>query len=72
MKNLLQELFREPTEEEAKAAIVIQDLCIQNELELPEQLFTLQYFNGIDPSLIVSKVNAVNTPLIESAMHVLH
>lgn len=72
MKNLLQELFREPTEEEAKAAIVIRDLCIQNELELPEQLFTLQYFNGIDPSLIISKVNAVNTPLLENAMHVIH
>ncbi|EBS4516637.1 hypothetical protein DQT32_04410 [Salmonella enterica subsp. enterica serovar Braenderup] len=72
MRNMLEELFREPTEEEAQAATVLRDLCIQNSLEFPEQLFALQYFAGIDPSLIISKVNALNTPLIENAMHVIH
>lgn len=72
MRNILEELLKEPTEEEMQASAVLRDLCIQNDLELPEQLFMLQYFSGIEPGLIVSKVNALNTPLIESAIHVMH
>lgn len=68
----LQELFREQTEEEQKAAMVLTDLCIQNDLEFPEQLMALQYFEGINPNLVISKVNAVNTPLLENAMYVIH
>ncbi|AMM43606.1 hypothetical protein FDG95_gp385 [Pectobacterium phage vB_PcaM_CBB] len=72
MRNILEELLKEPTEEEMQASAVLRDLCIQNELEFPEQLFMLQYFAGIEPGLIVSKVNALNTPLIENAIHVMH
>ena len=68
---MLKEIIQ-PTEEEIKAGEVLRDLCIQNDLEFPEQLMTIQYFTGIEPSLVVSKVNAVNTPLLENAMHVLH
>lgn len=72
MRNILEQLFTEPTEEEIAAGEKLRDLCIQNDLEIPEQLMTLQYFHGIEPGLIVSKVNALNTPLIEGAMHYLH
>jgi len=62
----------QPSDDELKAGEILRDLCIQNDLEFPEQLMTIQYFSGINPSLIVAKVNALNTPLIENAMHVLH
>ena len=72
MRNLLEQLFQEPTKEEIEAGMKLRDLCIQNELELPEQLMTLQYFAGIEPGLIISKVSALNTPLIEGAMNFWH
>lgn len=72
MRQFLEALIKEPTEEEQNAAIVIRDLCIQNDLQFPEQLYALDYFNGIEPRLIISKINALNTPLLENAMHVVH
>lgn len=72
MRNILLELFEEATEEEVQASMVLQDLCIQNDLVFPEQLYALQYFEGIEPGLIISKVNALNTPLIENAMFEVH
>ncbi len=72
MKNLLQELFREPTEEEMQAHSVLRNIVVQNELDIPEQIMTLQYFAGIEPGLIISKVNTLNTPLLESAMCYAH
>ncbi|SOK58829.1 hypothetical protein [Yersinia phage fHe-Yen9-03] len=72
LKDLIEELNRVPTESEQQAGLKLHDLCIQNDLEIPEVLMTLNYFRGIEPELIVSKINAVSTPLIENAMYVMH
>ncbi|QOI70968.1 hypothetical protein pEaSNUABM50_00028 [Erwinia phage pEa_SNUABM_50] len=73
MFTALESLVREEvSEEEVKAGLKLRDLCIQNDLDIPEVLMTLHYFNGIEPKLIIDKVSALNTPLLENAMHVLH
>lgn len=72
MREFLQAVFGDIADEEIEAGAKLRDLCIQNELEVPEQLMTLQYFSGIDNNLIITKINAVNTPLLENAMHVIH
>lgn len=72
MREFLQAVFGDIADEEIEAGAKLRDLCIQNELEVPEQLMTLQYFSGIDSKLIITKINAVNTPLLENAMHVIH
>ncbi len=72
MRNILEALLEKPSDEELQAHSVLRDIVVQNELNLPEQIMTLQYFAGIEPGLIISKVNTLNTPLLESAMCYAH
>lgn len=72
MKDFLRELFGDITEEQEKAGEIIRDICVSNHTNLPEMIITLNYFSGIDPVNIIEKVNPINTPLIESAMHLYH
>ena len=69
----LENLFREPSEDEIKATRILHSIMGEEGLlEMPEQMSMLYYFCGIEPELIAKNVSVLSTPLDAITTLIMH
>lgn len=72
IEDFLKKIMEEPTEEENQVSDVLREICVRDHFSSMDTMFALRYFNGIEPTLIINKINVAVTPLIYPAMKQIH